>query len=280
MEVEELRKYQQENDCPIPAGKLMIIGGGKEREAILKDYVELITVENPVIELVTSAGSVDVEDTFREYREIFEKHISCTVNHIHHDRREDIKAEEVEARIKAADAVFFAGGDQLKLTSVYGGTGFLFLLKHRYIYEGLIIGGTSAGAMVLSTPMIFAGTGADEMIAGEVKITTGFEFLRDVCIDTHFVARGRIARLAQVVATNLSTVGWGIEEDTAVIVENGTEARVAGKGVVLILDGKESFGNNITEFDKRKAISIRNMKLTILARDEQFDIHQMNPPHK
>lgn len=258
----------------------MIIGGGKEREAILKDYVELITVENPVIELVTSAGSVDVEDTFREYREIFEKHISCTVNHIHHDRREDIKAEEVEARIKAADAVFFAGGDQLKLTSVYGGTGFLFLLKHRYIYEGLIIGGTSAGAMVLSTPMIFAGTGADEMIAGEVKITTGFEFLRDVCIDTHFVARGRIARLAQVVATNLSTVGWGIEEDTAVIVENGTEARVAGKGVVLILDGKESFGNNITEFDKRKAISIRNMKLTILARDEQFDIHQMNPPHK
>jgi cyanophycinase len=280
MEVEELRKYQQENDCPTPSGKLMIIGGGKEREAILKHYVDLIEVDNPVIELVTSAGSVDVEDTYREYREMFEKHISCTVNQIHHDRREDIQADDVEQRIKAADAVFFAGGDQLKLTSIYGGTGFLFLLKYRYIYEGLLVGGTSAGAMVLSTPMIFAGTGADEMIAGQVKITTGFEFLRDVCIDTHFVARGRVTRLAQVVATNLSTIGWGIEEDTAVIVENGTDARVVGKGVVLILDGKESFGNNITEFDKHQAISIRNLKISILPKGERFDIHQMNPPHK
>jgi len=280
MEVEELRKYQQENDCPTPTGKLMIIGGGKEREAILKDYVDLIEVENPIIELVTSAGSVDVEDTYQEYRKILEKHIPCTVNHIHHDRREDIQADEIEQRIKAADAVFFAGGDQLKLTSIYGGTGILFLLKHRYIYNGLLVGGTSAGAMVLSTPMIFAGTGADEMIAGQVKITTGFEFLRDVCIDTHFVARGRVTRLAQVVATNLSTIGWGIEEDTAVVVENGTDAIVVGKGVVLILDGKESFGNNITKFDEQQAISIRNLKISILAKGERFDIHQMNPPHK
>lgn len=280
MEVEELRKYQQENDCPTPSGKLMIIGGGKDREAILKHYVDLIEVANPIIELVTSAGSVDVEDTYQEYRKIFEKHIPCTVNHIHHDRREDIQADEVEERIKAADAVFFAGGDQLKLTSIYGGTGTLFLLKHRYIYNGLLVGGTSAGAMVLSTPMIFAGTGADEMIAGQVKITTGFEFLRDVCIDTHFVARGRVTRLAQVVATNLSTIGWGIEEDTAVIVERATEARVVGKGVVLILDGKESFGNNITKFDEEQAISIRNLKISILAKGERFDIHQMNPPHK
>lgn len=280
MEVEELRKYQQENGCPTPTGKLMIIGGGKERELILKDYVALIKAEKPVIELITSAGSVDVEETYQEYRNIFEKHILCTVNHIHHDRREDIQAEEVEERIKAADAVFIAGGDQLKLTSVYGGTGILFLLKHRYIYEGLLVGGTSAGAMVLSTPMIFAGNGADELIAGQVKITTGFEFLRDVCIDTHFVARGRITRLAQVVATNLSTIGWGIEEDTAVVVENGTHARVVGKGVVLLLDGKQSYGNNITEFDQNQAIGIRNLTLSFLPKGEQFEIHQMNPPHK
>ena len=280
MEEQELRKYQLENDCPTPSGTLMIIGGGKEREAILKDFVKLIKVDQPIIELITTAGSADIEDTYNEYKEIFERLIPCKVNHIHHDRREDIEDEQVEARIKAAHAVFIAGGDQLKLTSIYGGTGLLFLLKHRYIYEGLLVGGTSAGAMVLSTPMIFAGTGADEMIAGEVKITTGFEFLRDVCIDTHFVARGRVVRLAQVIATNLSTTGWGIEEDTAVIVENGTTGRVAGKGVVLVIDGKESFGNNVTEFDARQAISIRNLKMSILGRDETFDIHQMNPPHK
>lgn len=280
MEEDELRKYQQDNDCPTPTGTLMIIGGGKEREAILKDYVDLIKVEDPIIELITSAGSADVDDTYEEYKEIFKKHIACTVNHIHHDHREDIQDADIEARIKAAHAVFIAGGDQLKLTSLYGGTGVLFLLKHRYIYEGLLVGGTSAGAMALSTPMIFAGTGADEMIAGQVKITTGFEFLRDVCIDTHFVERGRVVRLAQVIATNLSTIGWGIEEDTAVIVENGTAARIAGKGVVLVIDGKESFGNNVTDFDHQQAISIRNLKMSILAKGESFDIHQMNPPHK
>jgi cyanophycinase len=280
MEAEEIRKYQELNDCPVPNGILMIIGGGKEREAVLGEYVKLLKMDNPVIEVITSAGSEDVAGTFQEYKDILEKLLPCRVGQIHHDSREDIREEEDEQRVQAADAVFVAGGDQLKLTSIYGGSGFLFLLKHRYIYESLLIGGTSAGAMVLSTPMIFAGTGADEMIAAEVKITTGFEFLKDVCIDTHFVARGRVVRLAQVIATNLSTVGLGIEEDTAIIVKEGTKARVVGKGVVLIIDGKESYDNNVTTFGKDQAISIRNLKLSILPAGKEFDIHQMNPPHK
>jgi cyanophycinase len=280
MEPEEIRKYQELNDCPTPNGILMIIGGGKNRKAVLQEFVKLITIENPIIEVVTSAGSEDVSGTFQEYKEILDKLLPCQVKQIHHDTREEIIDHEVEERAKAANAIFFAGGDQLKLTSIYGGTGFLFLLKHRYIYEGLLVGGTSAGAMVLSTPMIFAGTGADELIAGEVKITTGFEFLKDICIDTHFVERGRVVRLAQVIATNLSTTGIGIEEDTAIIVRNGTEAKVCGPGVILVIDGKESYGNNVTDFDSKKSISIRNLKLSILSDGDEFDIHQMNPPHK
>lgn len=280
MKAEEVAKYQELNDCPTPNGTLVIIGGGKNRETVIKEYVKLIQVENPVIEVVTTAGSEDVEGTFQEYKEILEQELTCRVGQIHHNTREDIIEEEAEARAKSADAIFFAGGDQLKLTSIYGGTGFLFILKHRYIYEGLLVGGTSAGAMVLSTPMIYAGSGKSELIAGEVKITTGFEFLKDVCIDTHFVERGRVVRLAQVIATNLSTIGWGIEEDTAVVVTNGTKAKVVGPGVVLVIDGKESFGNNATSFDKDQALSIRNLKLSILADGDEFDIHQMNPPHK
>jgi len=280
MEPAEIKKYQALNDCPTPNGTLVIVGGGEERAAVLAEFVKLIRPENPVIEVVTSAGSEDVTGTFSEYKAILEHLLPCTVNQIHHDSREEIIEQEIEDRVNAAHAVFFAGGDQLKLTSIYGGTGFLFLLKHRYIYENLVVGGTSAGAMVLSTPMIFAGTGADEMIAGEVKITTGFEFLKDVCIDTHFVHRGRVVRLAQVIATNLSTIGIGIEENTMIIVKNGTEAKVCGPGVILVIDGKESFGNNVTDFGKKKSISIRNLKLSILCDGDEFDIHQMNPPHK
>jgi cyanophycinase len=280
MKGDQIKEYQRINDCPDPNGTLMIIGGGKNREALLEEFVALIEVERPFILLITTAGSEDVAGTFQEYKEILEKFGNCSVTHIHHDKREEINEEECQEHIKNADAVFIAGGDQLKLTSIYGGTGFLFLLKHRYIYEKLVVGGTSAGSMALSTPMIYAGTGQNEMIAGAVKITTGFEFLRDVCIDTHFVERGRAVRLAQVIATNLSTIGWGIEEDTAVIVRNGTEATITGSGVVLIMDGKESFGNTVTQFNDEMKISIRNLKVSILAAGEQFTIDQMNPPHK
>jgi cyanophycinase len=280
MKDDQIKKYQDMNDCPVPNGTLMIIGGGKDREVVLKEFVSLIEHENPIIELITTAGSEDVEGTFKEYKEIFQKYVNCTVNHIHHEKRELIDQAESESRLNVAHAVFIAGGDQLKLTSTYGGTGFLFLLKHRYIYEGLVVGGTSAGAMVLSTPMIYAGTGENEMIAGAVKITTGFEFLRDVCIDTHFVERGREIRLAQVIATNLSTMGLGIEENTAVVVRNGVDATVTGCGVVMLMDGKESYGSNVTEFNEEKKLTIRNLKISILAKGETFDIHQLNPPHK
>ena len=118
------------------------------------------------------------------------------------------------------------------------------------------------------------------MIAGAVKVTTGFEFLRDVCVDTHFVERGRTIRLAQVIATNLSNVGLGIEEDTAVIVRNGVDATVVGNGVVMIMDGKESFGSNVTDFDEEMKLTIRNLKISILSKGQAFNIHQMNPPHK
>ena len=67
-------------------------------------------------------------------------------------------------------------------------------------------------------------------MSGEIKITTGLEFLNDVCIDTHFVDRSRFVRMAQVIATNPTCIGIGIEEDTALIVKNGVEAGVCGSG--------------------------------------------------
>jgi cyanophycinase len=280
MKGHQIKKYQEKNDCPTPNGVLMIIGGGDEREDVLKEFISLIEVENPIIELITTAGSEDVEGTYKEYTALFQKFRNCTVNHIHHEKRELIDEAETEERLNAAHGVFITGGDQLKLTSIYGGTSFLFLLKHRYIFENLLVGGTSAGAMVLSTPMIYAGTGEKEMIAGAVKVTTGFEFLRDVCIDTHFVERGRTIRLAQVIATNLSTIGMGIEEDTAVIVRNGVDAVVTGRGVVMLMDGKRSYGSNVTDFDESTKLTIRNLQISILSKGQEFEIPQMNPPHK
>ncbi len=76
--------------------------------------------------------------------------------------------------------------------------------------------------------MIYEGSKEEEAITSEIKVTTGLEFLKDVCIDTHFVHRGRLVRLAQVIATNRTSIGMGLDEDTAMIIGNGVEAEVKG----------------------------------------------------
>jgi len=71
-----------------------------------------------------------------------------------------------------------------------------------------------------------------------VYITTGLEFTRDVAIDTHFISRGRIMRMAQTIATNPQCIGIGLEEDTGVLFTEGNQIEVVGSGLIVIVDGK------------------------------------------
>ncbi|MDF3078713.1 MAG: hypothetical protein K0S09_2602 [Sphingobacteriaceae bacterium] len=285
------KHLKDDTECPAPTGVLVLVGGAEEKNGdadkkestqmeVLEAYVKTIKVQKPTIEVITSAGTADPEASFRAYEASFKSLGAAKVNHIRHDAREQVDINELKERINSADGVFFAGGDQLKLTSIYGGTELMYLIKQRYIHNNLVVGGTSAGAMAMSTPMIYAGVGRDEMIAGNVKITTGLEFLRDVCVDTHFVNRGRFVRMAQVIATNPSAIGLGIEENTALVVRNGTDAEVVGCGVVIVIDGKHSHGSNITNFNDEELVSIRGLQVDILSKGEKYTIPQMNPPHK
>ncbi|QPH40483.1 cyanophycinase [Pedobacter endophyticus] len=281
METEPKRSFE------IPNGKLILIGGAENKspvkkrsdtnKKVLAAFVELCG-KSPSIEVITTASNEDVDETYRVYKACFEELGAKNVGHIHHDNRPPAEAD-LNERITKANGVFFSGGDQLKLTAVYGGTELLSLMKERYVYKGLVVGGTSAGAMAMSTPMIFDGSGTDEIVAAGVKVTTGFEFLRDVCVDTHFVHRGRFVRMAQVIATNPSSSGIGIEEDTAIVITAGIKARVIGSGVVIILDGATSHGTNITSFDDDKKITIRDLKVSILSMGEEFTIPCRNLPH-
>lgn len=282
------------NTCPVPNGVLVIIGGAESKNGnekttnsknsmgmeVLSAFVELLSNPSPVIEVITSASSEEPEASFKEYETSFKDLGAQTVNHIHHDAREQIDFAALESRLQAAHGIFFAGGDQLKLTSIYGGTEMLLVLKDRYIYDRLVIGGTSAGAMAMSTPMIYSGTGRDEMIAGNVKVTTGMEFLKDVCIDTHFVNRGRFVRMAQVIASNPACIGIGIEEDTAMVVRNGKEAEVIGCGVIIVINGYQSHGSNIFNHGNEEPLTIKGLNADILSKGEVFDIPELNPPHQ
>jgi cyanophycinase len=286
---------QKENHSPVPAGTLVVIGGAEnkgeaepEHKKKPSDFIKLQVLEafkettrkrEPLVEVVTTASGQGAE-TFEDYKKAFEKIGITNLAHIHHNSREEVLDYQCLERIKAADAFFFSGGDQLKLTGYYGGTEFLKLLKEKYINEPFVIGGTSAGAMALSTPMIYAGNDEVQELGGQIKLTTGLQFMRDVCIDTHFVHRGRFVRMAQVVITNPSTIGVGIEEDTAIIVRNGTDAEVIGTGLVIVIEGFEIKGTSIAGFTEDKPIKARDLKVHLLSDGDQYKIPQMNPPHK
>ena len=289
------KDVNRKSTCPVPAGKLLIIGGAEnkgeeeaqkkqtpsdfERLQILKTFIKLTEREEPLIEVITTASS-EGDESFEDYRKAFDELKITNVGHIHHtSHKQVLEDQSLLDRIKKADGIFFAGGDQLKYTSIYGGTPFLTLIKERYIYETIVIAGTSAGAMVMSTPMIYAGNDEVQELGGAIKVTTGLEFLKDVCIDTHFVQRGRFIRMAQVVATNPTCIGIGIEEDTAIIVRNGVDAEVVGTGTIIIIEGFQLGETSIEDFTNDKPVTIRDLRVHILSDTDKYTISQNNPPH-
>ncbi|PRY55332.1 cyanophycinase [Arcticibacter pallidicorallinus] len=290
-----MRRENNQFSAPVPNGILYLVGGHEDKGdqeqekagatqplEVLKAFIGLIENEDPIVELVTT-GSAEGDASFADYKSAFDKLGLSRVGHIHHDIRSEILGDELKndivERVSKADAVYFSGGDQLKLTSIYGGTRFLSTLKERYISDRLIVGGTSAGAMALSTPMIYAGNKEVQQIAGGIKVTTGLEFLKDVCIDTHFIDRSRFVRMAQVIASNPACIGMGIEEDTAVIVREGRRAEVVGSGIVILIEGFGISDSNIMDHGSTEKIYIHDLNVSMLSAGCHYKIPRNNPPH-
>lgn len=278
----------------MPKGILVIIGGkenkGQDKDPkdpqknfikleVLKTFTDLVEDKKGIVEVITTASAVG-DEMIAEYQELFKDLGFNNVGHIHHKTRNEVLESDLTERLMKANAFFFTGGDQLLLTSIYGGTSFIKILKDRYIYENVVIGGTSAGAMALSTPMIYAGNNDVQEIGGEIKVTTGLEFVKDVLIDTHFIDRGRFIRMAQVVATNPNCIGIGIDEDTAIVVRNGTEAEVVGSALITIVEGFKITKSNMDKFDEKEPVEIHDLNVHILPRGAKYMIPEFNPPHK
>ena len=239
---------------------------------ILKNFISLIDKTNPRIEVITTASTIP-DEVGENYLDAFAKLDCLNVGHIRIRNREDASNEDNLAKLNAADAIMFSGGNQLKLTTIFGGTDFLRILSERFFNdEKFVVAGTSAGAMAMSNTMIYEGNASKAHLKGEVKLTTGLAFIKDVIIDSHFDKRGRFARLAQAVAANPQALGIGLGEDTGVIIRNDDTLEIIGSGAVFLVDGQNIRHNNIAEISDGMPISVENIKVHILERGNQFNI--------
>ena len=260
-------------------GKLMAIGGAEDKGTDLekgevvrsnlnffeRGILRRIALEAggsmSRIEVITTASMIPYE-VGDNYLDAFGK-IGCTnVGVMHIRNRGDVNNEEYVDRIKECNAVMFTGGNQLRLSSIFGGTPFLAILLERLLNEeNFVIAGTSAGAMAMSNTMIYEGNATKAHLKGEVKITTGLGFMDDVIFDSHFEKRGRFGRLAQAVAANPSCIGIGLGEDTGMLISGSNKMEAIGSGLVIIVDGHDIKHCNIADIPEGNPISIENLKV-------------------
>lgn len=264
----------------IAKGKLFAIGGAEDKGTDLEkgevhrsnlNFFELGILRRIVeesnkaalsrIEVITTASMIPYE-VGDNYLNAFGK-IGCTnIGVVHIRNRADANNKEYLERIGICDAVMFSGGNQLRLSSVFGGTPLLGILLSRYNHEeGFLVAGTSAGAMAMSKSMIYEGNAARAHLKGEVKITTGLGFMDDVIFDSHFEKRGRFGRLAQAVATNPSCIGIGLGEDTGMLITEGNKMEAIGSGCVIIIDGHDIVHLNIADIPDGSPFSVENLKV-------------------
>lgn len=278
----------------IPKGKLVIIGGAVdlgsslnynenishphyikffEQGILRRVIVESAKAENSVVEVITTASQIpDIVGT--EYIKSFNQLQVNNVNVLDIRSRTDAARQEYLDRILKADVVMFTGGDQLRLSSIFGGTKFLQILKKRYHEDNFLIAGTSAGAAAASTNMIYRGSSSEALVKGEVQITAGLGFVDSVIVDTHFVQRGRIGRLFYAVASNPGMLGIGLGEDAGLLITEGNCLEAIGSGLTILVDGRYINETSIYEVEIGSPVSIDGLKVHVMSLFDKYDLEK------
>ncbi len=275
-----------------PKGKLIAIGGNEDKgtapeaghnakvysgafieEGILKRVVDEIGGTGSRLAVITSASSIP-EEVGNNYIEAFGRLGLKEVDVLDIRERGHVKPDMIK-RLAKADGVMMSGGNQLRLTTIFGGTAFLQLMKRRYEEEaGFVIAGTSAGAMCMSSTMIYQGHSSSGLVKGGVKMTTGAALIHDVIIDSHFVERGRFSRLSQAVASNPNAIGIGLGEDTGVVITDADMLETIGSGQVMIFDGHDISYSDYADVEEGEPFSIEGMKVHIISKGHSYSVKQ------
>lgn len=259
-------------------GTLMIIGGAEDKKnecIILKKLIELSKIRKGKIAILTTATEYPEKVAFN-YIDVFNRLGATDISPVHVESRQAANDPYESEKLSKASCIYMTGGDQLRFTSIIGGTRAENAL-YKAFENGAIIAGTSAGASVMSETMITSGNDDDAPKKCTLKMAPGLGLLKDVVIDQHFAQRGRIGRLLTAIAQNPHMLGIGIDEDTGLVISDDSEFEVLGSHAVTIIDGSDSDFSNVSELKPDEILAFTNIKLHVLPSGYKYNIGLRRP---
>src|SRR5271165_5072987 len=226
-------------------GWIVPIGGAENKENdrhILERFLKVSGGASANIVVIPTASRV--HETGARYEEIFRDLGAEQVTVMDFDTRRDCQEAGRLRRLEEASGIFFTGGNQLRLTTLLGGTPVAKLIRVRNAL-GVTVGGTSAGASILSEHMIAFGDEGAAVIAGSVRLAPGLGLTNRFIIDQHFRERDRLGRLITALAYNPFAVGIGLDEDTAAFIGPDDTLEILGSGGATVVDASDASYSSI-----------------------------------
>lgn len=257
---------------------ILIIGGAEDKlneRHILRKFLELSGGKEASILIVPVPSDFPVV-TATLYKSIFENLGLKKVSVLEATSRQEILKVDANKVLSGVTGVFLTGGDQMRLSSILGGTKFLLELKE-CVKRGVTIAGSSAGASSMSSTMIVRGEPKVQPLKDSIRLCPGLGILKNIIIDQHFTERNRLSRLITAVSYNPNNLGIGIDENTAVHIKKNGVLEVLGSGTVTIIDGSNISYNTISEVQESEPFSVMGLQINILSSSVRYDIYNRRP---
>lgn len=251
-------------------GFVIPIGGGEDRiedPVILQRFIDMCGGKDARIVIIPTA-SKQVK-TGPNYESVFNelgarKSVSLLIN-----SRDDARRSEYLEEIEKASGIFMTGGNQLRLSTILGGTPVAQAVR-RLNAVGVHVAGTSAGAAIMPEHMIAGGpTGALPNEQG-VTFAPGLGLINKLILDQHFSQRNRLGRLLSAVSYNPFAVGIGICEDTAAFIGPDGVLDVMGSGTITVVDPSDLEYSSMAEAQSGESITLIGLKLHLLSNGAKY----------
>jgi cyanophycinase len=254
-------------------GWIIPIGGAENKENdrhILERFVAVSGGRDADIVVIPTASRL--HETGPRYQKLFGELGAARVEVMDFDTRRDCQEPRRLERLEQATGIFFTGGNQLRLTTLLGGTPVAKLVRTRNAH-GVTVGGTSAGASILSEHMIAFGDEGSSVISGSVRLAPGLGLTNRFIIDQHFRQRDRLGRLLTALAYNPFAIGIGLDEDTAAFIGPDETVEVEGSGGVTIVDASEVTYSSMDSVSEGQPVCMLGLKLHVLVAGATFNLH-------